>query len=767
MSVFINNKQHKEFKTKEFVRNTALVLFVVLWSVTSYFQWVIENRTVAFQIPQENITAIEMQQGDVFSQEININRFVKDLKILTANGGDDRALSNHGTLRFTLRQGDVSETYDLDINGIADWVYVDFLGSIKRFHDGTAILEISSLDTQYGSSLFIAYTGQDIYEIPPAYFNGEQLPGPLCVQYETGNPQPIKSTVWIVAVLLLLAVILAGFILTKYPKNLLVYAITIVLVFLTICLKYPTYTIDGEAFAEVGKLYIPSAQNNGFFQNLFVLENGLYINIIGRLTTWVAVHCLPNLVGAVRAINLVSLLFVSAMGSALATGALKKYITPLESVLISILVTTCLVDGGNTATPLITAYWGIVPILVLLAVIIFRIDISNKLYWLLGTMAIVSTLSRMIFVIFIPILLVVAFLQRGKLTRRDISFVTTEIITCLFQGIFTLVIRKQAGLSLTGEEGLGVIKIGNPLELLNETIYAQTQLVNTLFRVQGGNILLWNMLLLVGFISVCGFLLVCIIRKKHRQPAVFALVLLLVSVGNIVMQQTGGFGYLFNGWQTIISFSKDRLWICSFVSLIGIVLMLFICLSNSRVWKSERLVRVVGTTITSLSMLIMCSFQSTDSGTFYYDNSDETGNWVKYTQMANHEDFVIPVAPAVETNLPWYYQSPNSQTKMTAVTAKCSSLVLNQDTQYAISLYIHKDTRQNQIHLNKYYVSVYDKNGELAATVPQISDPEEAYAGFDLDMPIDGISRVEFTLEDGRPAYIDGTYILGYRSVTA
>ena len=761
------SEQRSVFKTKEFIRNTLLVLLAVLWSVASYFQWAIENRTVAFQTPQENVAAIEIQQGDVFSQEIHINRFLKNLKICTANGGVDRALTNHGTLRLTLRQGDVSEICDLDINGIADWTYVDFSGSLKRFHDGIATLEISSLDTQYGSSLFIAYTGEDIYEIPSAYFNGEPLPGPLIVQYETGNPRPIRSTVWIVAALLLLAVIAAGFILTKYPKNILVYAVTIVLVFLTICLKYPNFTIDGEAWGEVGALYIPSAQNKGFFQNLFVLENGLYLNIIARLITWFAVHCCPTLVGIVLAMNLMGTLLVSAMGSALSTGALKKYITPLESVLISVLVTTCLVDAESIATPLITAYWGIVPMLILLAIIIFRVDISNKLYWLLGAMAILSTLSRMIFVIFIPVLLVVAFLQRRKLTRRDILFVTLEIITCLFQGIFTLVIRKRMGLALTGEEGLGVIKIGNPLQLLNETIYAQTQFVNTLFRVQNCNFLWWNLLLLAVFIGGCGLLLVCIVKKKHYKTSVFALVMLLISVGNTIMiPLTMDYRFLSNGWRAIRSLPKHRYFMFSFLAFVGIALMFFICLRKSGVYQRERGIRVAGTAIMALSMLIICSCQTTESGYFFYDNPSETGNWEKYSQMASHEEFVIPAAPTMEWKVPWLYQSPNSQIKMSD-TEKNSSLLLDQDTPYAISLYVHKDTRQNQIHLNKYYVSVYDKNGELAATVPQISDPEEAYAGFDLDMPIDGISRVEFTLEDGRPAYIDGTYILGYRGVTA
>lgn len=751
--------------TRTFLRNTALVLLAVLWSVASYLQWAVENRTTAFQIPAENVTPIEMQQGDVISQELQINRFIKGLKILTANG--DRALTNHGTLRFTLRQGDVSESCYIDINGIENWTYVDFSGTLKRFHDGPATLEIESLDTQYGSSLFIPYTGQDIYEIPAATFNGEPWPGPLCVQYETGSPRPVSITAIVVGVALLLAIIAVGAILTKCPKNVLVYIVTVALVFLIICLKYPTYTIDGEAWGEAGELYIPSAQNNGFIQNIFVLEADIYINLLGRLITWVAVHCLPTLAGAELAMNLIGLLLVSMMGSTLATGALKKYITPLESVLISVLVTTCLVDAETIATPLATGYWGIVPLLVLLAVIIFRVEISGKLYWLLGSMAILSTLSRMSFVIFIPILLLAAFLQRGKLTRRDRSFMALELIACLFQGVVSLMIRKHSGFALAGGEGLGSINIGNPLRLLEQVAYAQVQFINTLFRVRGGSFLLWNLLLLAAIIGGVVFLLICIARKKHRQPAVFALALVLVSLGNTAIQQmTGGLGFTFSGWEISMDFFKNRQWILSYVALLGIVLMLLICLRQSEIWQRERGIRIAGAVIASLVMLLACSFQIVDGSYLFYNNSAEIGDWGNYSKMGSHEEFIIPVAPAIEMNYPWYYQSLNCQVQRVDA-EKGSVLELGLDARYAVSLYVHKDTWENQISLPAYYVSVYDRDGNLAATVPQISDVEEEYVGFDLDMPVNGISRVEFTHEDGSPACVSGTYIVGYVGAAA
>ena len=656
---------------------------------------------------------------------------------------------------------DIYESSLLNINGVEDWTYVDFSGSLKQYHSGKAILEIESLDTQYGSSLYIPYTGQNIYEIPPTSFNGEMKSGPLCIKYETGNPRSIDLTVWIIALALLFVVTAEGFILTYYPKNSLVYVGTVVLIFLIICLKYPTYTIGGEAWAEVGQLYVPAAQNNGFIKNLFVLESGLYLNLFGRLITWASVHSFSSISGAVFAINIVSVLLVSMMGSALATGALRKYITPLESIVISVLVTTCLVNAETVATPLIVGYWGIIPALTLLAVIIFQLDITNRMYWFLGSMAIMSTLSRMSFFVLIPILLILMLLRYREMTCRDLFFICIELIACLFQGVISLMIRKTSGLALAGENGLGSISISNPLRLLERIVYSQVQVVNTMFRVQIGNFLLWNLLVFAVIIGGSLFLLVCVIKSRHRQQAVFILSLLLLSIGNAAILLIAGSEVSLEGWSSIMSLTKNRQWFFSYVALVWIVLSVFIWLRQSEVWKRERVIRVSSTALITLCMLELCSFQAADSGHFFIDDYIEIGNMENYSIMATNKEYLIPVAPAMETINDWYYKSSGCQIQRATV-EKGYSLNLNLDAQYAVSLYVHKDTWENQISHERYFIKIYDKDGALVADLPQISDPEEAYVGFDLDMNINGISRVEFYHKDGTQAFVSGGYVIGY-----
>ena len=185
--------------------------------------------------------------------------------------------------------------------------------------------------------------------------------------------------------------------------------------------------------------------------------------------------------------------------------------------------------------------------------------------------------------------------------------------------------------------------------------------------------------------------------------------------------------------------------------------MLFICLRMSGAYKRERAMRVTGTVIITLFLLVACSLQITYSSQDFYDGKAELGDLKSYSGMASHETYLIPTNP-----LACMYRSPDCQIQNGNI-EKSDHIEMDLDTQYAVSLYVHRDTWENQISLPAYYVSVYDRDGGLAATVPQISDAEEEYVGFDLDMPVNGISRLEFTHEDGSPAYVAGMYLIGYR----
>ena len=473
----------RKFSWKEFLRNFIVIQVAVLWSVASYIQWAAGERTADFTIPTENVGAIEIQTGDIFSQKIQINGSLDDLNVMVANGGGDRAQTNTGTIRLTLRQDDVTESEVVDIRGIGDWSYLEFPGQLGRFHEGSATFVMESLGTEVGSSLFIPYARQDAYEIPPATYNGDPLSGPLVMYYETGSPDGIDVRACILGCLILLTVIGLSLVLTKYPRDIFIYGGTVLLACLIICLKYPSFTIGGEVLAEVAVQYIPSAENLGFVQNLQVLEAGLYLNVIERLISWFAVHCTTDLRTAVYVINMGSLLVLSMMGTSLTTGALKKYFTPLESVFASVLIFTSL-TCETIAAPQNTSCWGFVPILILLAVMIFRVDISNRLYWSLGAMAVLSALSRMSFVIFIPILLFVVLLQRKQLRRRDRVFIAVELLACLLQGVGSLLLRWQEGIALVGGGAEGSIVVWNPMRLVEQVLYLQIQLVNTLLRIR-------------------------------------------------------------------------------------------------------------------------------------------------------------------------------------------------------------------------------------------------------------------------------------------
>ena len=153
---------------KEIIKNAAILLLVIIWCLYSSCAYVYGQRTVNYQIPNDTCNTIEIKQGDVFSQEIRINKYIKELRLFVANGGEDRAETNQGNIEFTLRQGELVEQGTLNVRGIGDWTYIELPIELAEFNDGIATLECKSIDTKLGSSIFFAIAPNDIYEIPAA-----------------------------------------------------------------------------------------------------------------------------------------------------------------------------------------------------------------------------------------------------------------------------------------------------------------------------------------------------------------------------------------------------------------------------------------------------------------------------------------------------------------------------------------------------------------------------------------------------------------------
>ncbi len=172
---------------RKYIKNALILLLVIIFCSISSFIYLQQKRTVEYSIPGNNTNVVEIRTGEVFEQNIKIKGFIDKLSLFVANGGENRAITNVGSVEFILQQGTIQESGILNINGIEDWTYVEIPIDLSNFTTGTATLTIKGIDTQIGSSIFLVYQAEDIYELPPLKYNGESLSGALVLKYRTQN----------------------------------------------------------------------------------------------------------------------------------------------------------------------------------------------------------------------------------------------------------------------------------------------------------------------------------------------------------------------------------------------------------------------------------------------------------------------------------------------------------------------------------------------------------------------------------------------------
>ena len=597
-------------------------------------------------------------------------------------------------------------------------------------------------------------------EIPAATYNDTQLEGPLCVEYITKNYNS-DTTLFLICLFLTVVICLVLlYILVFKPKDIYIYLGTSALIFCIIAIRYPSYTVAGEAWAEVGVLYVPSVLSKTFLGNLLTLEAELYINAIGRVIAWIFVNLMPSLASAVMGINIISLILLSLMGASLSSGVLKKYINPLESVVISVLITTCLVDGETIATPLITSYWAIIPLIVILSAMVLKIQVPSKFLILWSILIFISTLSRMSYVVLIPILIMYLIWFRKDLSKRKVGYVIFITSLCLMEGVASLVLRRLNGID--SDSAVGAVHIGSPIKLINGVFYYQIQTINSLLRVQStDNFAVWNYLCLLALVLFIFMLFICIYKQKHALYAKAILLLVALSFGQCCLQLvTEGFSPLGNGvdWNIVQSLPRDRKWLFCYIAWCGIALMTFVYCRHFMQKQPIKIYQVTESILLYFILVNACSVQPTSGMECFYDVNKDGGDWDNYYEMIENDSYLIPIAPGFD----WIVYANGCSVENGETTAT-DHISLELEADELISFYVAKNTDTNQLREEPYYITCYDANGNIIAPKRQVNDLNKDMMGFDIALLTEGVSKLSFSYEDGTAAYIEGSYCLAYK----
>ncbi len=731
---------------KSFFKYIFLLILVILYPLFSVFVTGYNENNKTYSIPRGFESAIEIKSGDIVSQEITVKNKIDNIGFLVATGGSER--ENKGHITISLQQKEIVSSYTMDISKFEDWSYISPELELDQFTTGNATLSITTDDTEIGSSIYIVTSTQNIYEIPAASMNSETLSGPLYVTYTFYDDTSISIIYNVILLfLLLLCIILLSIELSTKERNGIIYLLTTFILFLIICMRYPTFTLNNNAWAEVGINYIPWASEKGFFENLFSLEAGLYLNFLGRIVSFFVVHILPGLHYAPLMMNIISTLIMSAMVATISSGVLKKYISSIESIIISILLFTCLVDGETSAVPLQMGYWGIIPIIVFFIALIGNMPLSRRQTMIFMCISILCVLSKMSFVILIPTGFLLLILLYKYISKKAKYCTIIIMIFALIQGMVSEILRYKNNIS-----GAGTIKIPSLFELINGLFYYQVQIWNTLFpKIQNNNFILYNIFVLALILFSIIFCFYYIyIKKKYIK--LFSGILLLVCLsfsqsGLVLLTDVFSTGEQGINWNKVIQLPMNRTYFFSYVPIIVILIVFFkfyieYYVKNLVFFKRNIYVLLY------ISLFFICSFQSYWSATYFTNITDDTGEWNYYYKQLDNNYYYIPISP-----LNWAIQS-NSVASTLELTEMKNEVTLEDSMENIFFIYVKKEDSTNQLSSNKYYIKLYDKNKKLIKRIPQINSDNKNYIGFYFSTPLSNIKYISFTYDNDQVAYI-------------
>lgn len=628
------------------------------------------------------------------------------------------------------------------------------------------------------TSVSIRFTTEAIYGLPQASINGQICNGTLSMSYKIRQPNNVGFRISIALVLVIsLISILASYVMTytnETPKSgWVLIALFAALAMATYSLRNPFATWLGETRAEGATFFYDNVANRRIIDVFRQLEGGMYLSTIQNLFMVVAVRILHLKAHIFVFVQSMCTLYVILCLAPFCSHYFRKYFSRVFRFVCPLII-VCYGLYESDYNYHLVGYCGAY---FLLLILIYDFEnISNFIYFIIVLALPVVCTSKMTFVSFVPVAIVYYLLYRKNMNFKK-KFCIIEIGFFSFMEGFLSVALKHG---VQGGHRLGTIQYVTLPTLVNKVLYYTVQTFGIQLRcgISNANQLLENVFVSLIVIGILAFAVWQIIQKRtYCGEAKFIIVMLSLIMGQcalIVLTTTD--------WHADISWKQS---VSRFSGIVGhftnmfigaIVIFLVLLWVMIQYFKthydyllehmscSERFtLRGVSITLITASMLIYIN-QHAGPKTYEFANQSRTeiSDWPAYSIMLDDDAICMQINP----NKRWHYMK-NASVKSIDVQRSTSvdlSDVAELDGKTSIVAYAHKTAATNQILDRYYYMRIYDKDGNLISRIRQInSDANRLYIGFYLEEGIPNIGHVEFTYEDGMPAFVDETLEIGYR----
>lgn len=723
----------------------------------------------------ENSALYQLKDGDVIEQELILDNGdrLDDLRIWLSS---DASLENRGILQVRLSQGEIVHESEIDTSRIVGVEYVSSKLNLSGFSDGELLMAINVQDLDEDASVFMRYTNEAIYGIPQARINGVLCGGNISLNYNLLQPHnhEYSASLWILLVISITSIMASYVIIcTKETSRngWILMALFVVLAISTYSLEYPARTIEGESAYEGPTFFYDNAVSMNVMSVFRQLEGGMYLSTIQNIIMLVAVRVLHLRRNLFIAVSSMSTLYMIMSLAPFCSHYFKMYFTRAFRFICALLVVYFAPINSEIN---VTGYFGAF-FLMLLLLYDFE-EINNFIYALILILVPIICMSKMVFVVFAPVALIYYILHRKEMNSKKKACILTIGMFSLAEGLLSITLRH----GIQGGHRLGTVQHVTLPALINKILYYTVQTLGIQIRcgISNSNQMLSNILDIAILIGILAFVVRQFIRKSasYKSEAKFIvtmLCLVVIQFSLIVLTTTDLHAEI--SWTRSLNAmpGQNFHFLAIYFAISVIYLTLLWVLIQFLRSHYEFLIEHAGATERLTFKILM--FASVSVITFIYigqrpgPKTYDTANpsrissadWKSYVTMLDSDAFCIRIEPKT-----WHYMK-NASVKSIDVQRSTSvdlSDVAELDGKTSIVAYAHKTAATNQILDRYYYMSIYDKDGNLISRIRQInSDANRLYIGFYLEEGIPNIGHVEFTYEDGTPAFVDETLEIGYR----
>lgn len=695
------------------------------------------------------IAAEEMTSDFRLEQEINLRAKISSIKIALSESDSP---GGEGSFEIKISNGCMSYSELMHVPS-GETVFLQTI-SLPEPIMGPAVLEIRGIDGDADNSPRILLTEQALFG--GLRINGSSLQHNMVLEVKTSFiPQiAVIRLILVVAAFVIFSIAVFCIYHEFRNKEIFLFFLSVGFIVLFISIKYPQLTFEAEPYLEAVSNFYQQTVERGIKGSFFVEDAG-YWPLFQRLLSYFFIRVLRLGHQSVFYMQYFAVLFVACVYSFFILPCYKNYFTSNIRFLISIFLGTAVWTLHFEVLTFINfAYVGIFLIFYL-----FLLDFSKLTKWqyCLVLLSCVITVSKVYFLILIPMLILVLFINARNNHRRVKGYCILLLSVGLMQTVYT-------GYQAIFNNAYGA-KNGPPIfdRLVNSfsiAIYDFVQVFESIFLPVNGK-KSFGLGMNILFLGIAAFIvLLCMLKIQKTKSGVILAALsgafLCSCINAFIMYKNRKIS-----WLEIESSSLGRR---NFFAFAGIIIAsIFFVYVFIRPQKKNLVISI---------LLCILTFHSVTYEKGYGVPIEQQCNWNSYSEMFDEGNFGIMIDNTrfilrnseilyygldkyKDTD---YWNYTYGSTPIQAIDPSVSSIheITFQDNE------VISDRDIIAIYAGKYGVAqpddifavFYDKEGNEIGRYSPLPARERVWLGFHIKPSVTGVYRVRFEDRSGTPVEV-------------